>query len=230
MRPDPDRARRLLTTKGWLADQPEDLRRQILSAAHIMERQPGEYVYAMGDAPAGIYALTSGRLKFVNYLSSGREVGTWITEPVDWFGEVSMFDRLPRLQSTIALDRSVILHLPAPAFEAIVAACPAFWRNFGLILSGHLRTAMRFLEDVAAEASHIRVGRLLVMMAAGESEREVTAGVVVEVSQDQLASTTGLSRQSANKALKRLEADGLVERRYGAVILTDPARLAALGR
>ncbi|PWR22892.1 Crp/Fnr family transcriptional regulator [Zavarzinia aquatilis] len=230
MRPDPDRARRLLATKGWLADQPEDLRRQILSGAHIMERQPGEYVYAMGDAPTGIYALTSGRLKFVNYLSSGREVGTWITEPVDWFGEVSMFDRLPRLQSTIALDRCVVLHLPAAGFEAIVAACPAYWRNFGLILSGHLRTAMRFLEDVAAEASHIRVGRLLVMMAAGESEREVTAGVVVEVSQDQLASTTGLSRQSANKALKRLEGEGLVERRYGAVILTDPARLAALGR
>ncbi|MCW0183456.1 MAG: Crp/Fnr family transcriptional regulator [Zavarzinia sp.] len=230
MRPEPDRIRRLLSTKGWLADQPEDLRRQVLAGAHLMERQPGEYVYAMGDAPEGIYALASGRLKFVNYLSTGREVGTWITEPVDWFGEVSMFDRLPRLQSTIALDRSIVLHLPAPAFDAILAACPAFWRNFGLILSGHLRTAMRFLEDVAAEASHIRVGRLLVMMASGESDREPTPGMVVEVSQEQLAATTGLSRQSANKALKRLESEGLVERRYGAVILSDPARLAALGR
>lgn len=230
MRLEPDRARRLLATKGWLADQPEDLCRQVLASSRLMERQAGEYVYAMGDPPDGLYALVSGRMKFVNYLGSGREVGTWITEPVDWFGEVSMFDRQPRLQSTHALDRSTILHLPAPAFEAIVQAQPSYWRNFGLILSSHLRTAMRFMEDMAADASHIRIGRLLVMMAAGESGREVTAGVVVEVSQEQLAATTGLSRQSANKALRRLETDGMVERRYGAVILTAPERLAGLGR
>ncbi|PWR23421.1 Crp/Fnr family transcriptional regulator [Zavarzinia compransoris] len=230
MRLDFDRAARLVTGRGWLAEQPADLRRRVLAGARLMERLPGEYVYAMGDAPDGLYALVSGRLKFVNYHSAGREVGTWLTEPVDWFGEVSMFDRLPRLQSTVAIDRAAVLHLPAAAFEAIVGAEPRYWRNFALILSNHLRTAMRFMEDMSAEASHIRIGRLLVMMAMGEADREPAPGTVVAVSQEQLAATVGLSRQSANKALRLLETQGLIERRYGAVILADPARLAEAGR
>lgn len=225
-----DRAARLVSARGWLSEQPEALRRQVLAGARLMERLPGEYVYAMGDAPDGLYALVSGRLKFVNYQSDGREVGTWLTEPVDWFGEVSMFDGLPRLQSTVAVGRAQVLHLPAAAFTAIVAADPRCWRNFALILSSHLRTAMRFMEDMAAEASHIRIGRLLIMMARGEADRDPAPGTVIAVSQDQLAATLGLSRQSANKALRRLEGDGLVERRYGAVILTDPARLSEAGR
>ncbi len=230
MRLDFDRAARLLAARGWLADQPDDLRRQVLAGARLIERLPGEKVYALGDAPDGLYALLSGRLKFVNYQRDGREVGTWITEPVDWFGEVSLFDGKPRLQTVVALDRSAVLFLPAPAFFAIVEAEPRFWRNFALILSSHLRTAMRFLEEMAAETAPVRIARVLIMMAVGESERDPLPGAVVEVSQEQLAATTGISRQSANKALRHLADAGLVERRYGAVILTDPARLADVGR
>jgi CRP-like cAMP-binding protein len=130
----------------------------------------------------------------------------------------------------VALDPSVILHLPIAGFNAIVEAEPRYWRNFGIILSQHLRTALHYLEDVASEPSHIRIGRLLMMMATGESEKEPSPGAVVEISQEDLATTTGMSRQSANKALKRLEDAGLIERRYGAVILADPARLANVGR
>jgi len=224
------RAERLLSQRGWLAEQPADLRRRLLAAARVIERRPGESVYTMGDPADGLYALLSGRMKFVNYLANGREVGTWVTEPVDWFGEVSMFDGLPRRQSTVALDPSVILHLPIAGFNAIVEAEPRYWRNFGIILSQHLRTALHYLEDVASEPSHIRIGRLLLMMATGESEKEPIPGAVVEISQEDLATTTGMSRQSANKALKRLEEAGLIERRYGAVILTHPTGLANVGR
>lgn len=216
--------------RGWLAEQPEAFRHLVLTGARLIERQPGEYVYAMGDPPDGLYALVAGRLKFVNYLTSGREVGTWLAEPIDWFGEVSMFDGKPRLQSVVAVERARLLHLSSAAFHAIVEAEPRYWRNFALILSNHLRTAMRFLEEVAPAASHIRIARLLMMMAAGESDRDPVAGAVVTVNQDHLAATAGLSRQSVNKALKRLEAAGLIERRYGAVILADPAGLGELGR
>lgn len=224
------RAERLLGTRGWLAEQPEDLRRRVLASSRLIERRPGESVYSIGDAPDGLYALLSGRMKFVNYLASGREVGTWVTEPIDWFGEVSMFDGLPRRQSTQVLDPSVILHLPMAGFNAIVEAEPRYWRNFGIILSQHLRTALYYLEDVAPEPGHIRIGRLLLMMASGETERMPMPGAVVEISQEDLATSTGMSRQSANKALKRLEQAGLIERRYGAVILVDPAGLANVGR
>lgn len=224
------RAERLLASRGWLAEQPEDLRRRIVAAGRLIERRPGESVYTIGDAADGLYALLSGRMKFVNYLANGREVGTWVTEPVDWFGEVSVFDGLPRRQTTLALDPSVILHLPMAGFNAIVDAEPRYWRNFGIILSQHLRTALHYLEDIATEPSHIRIGRLLLMMAAGESDRDPLPGAVVEINQEDLAATTGMSRQSANKALKRLEGDGLIERRYGAIILRDPPRLAGLER
>ena len=225
-----DRAAAVVSARGWLAEQPDELRRLVLGGARLMERLPGEYVYAMGDPPDGLYALVAGRMKFVNYHINGREVGAWITEPVDWFGEVSMFDGLPRLQSVVAVERSTVLHVPAGAFAAIVAAEPHYWRNFALILSNHLRTAMRFLEDMAAAASPIRVARILLMMAMGDKDREPQPGVVVTVNQEHLAATAGLSRQSVNKALKRLETEAMIERRYGAVILLDPARLANLGQ
>lgn len=52
----------------------------------------------------------------------------------------------------------------------------------------------------------------------------------LHLSQETLADTVGVSRQSLNRALKALELKGVVSVGYGAVTVLDPKALKALAR
>jgi CRP/FNR family transcriptional regulator, cyclic AMP receptor protein len=53
---------------------------------------------------------------------------------------------------------------------------------------------------------------------------------LVNVRQDELAALAGVSRQSANRELKRLEAAGLIKLSYGRLEVVDPSGLGKLGQ
>jgi len=50
------------------------------------------------------------------------------------------------------------------------------------------------------------------------------------MTQDALAAMVGVTRQSINRILKAYKAQGLIDVRYGRIIVSDPRSLAALTR
>ena len=76
-----------------------------------------------------------------------------------------------------------------------------------------------------------RVLRLLGFLLHDEVTQAREGAVILDVGQDLLAAIAGLSRQTVNRELSRLAAAGVVERRYGRVIVDTEAlrRCAASG-
>lgn len=214
----------VLETRGWLAEQPADLRAEILARGRLRAYADGQAVYRGGDAPDGLYALVAGRMRLATVQEDGREVVILHAGPGHWFGEVSMVDGLPRGQTAVARGESVVLHLPAEAFARIVEADPRRWAHFAGILSRHLRQATHYLGEVLALPTPQRTARLLALLCRLE-EGAGSGPVLLPLSQEDLAGMLGLSRQTANRALRRLEAAGLVRRGYGGVEVRDRAAL-----
>ncbi|ASG23356.1 Crp/Fnr family transcriptional regulator [Nitrospirillum viridazoti CBAmc] len=218
----------VLEGRGWLAEQPADLRAEILARGRLRTYADGQAVYRGGDAPDGLYALVTGRMRLATVQEDGREVVILHAGPGHWFGEVSMVDGLPRGQTAVARGESVVLHLAAQAFAQIVGADPRRWANFAGILSRHLRQATHYLGEVLALPTPQRTARLLALLCRLEEAPPDDTGcapVLLPLSQEDLAGMLGLSRQTANRALGRLERAGLVRRGYGGIEVRDAGAL-----
>jgi CRP-like cAMP-binding protein len=206
--------RQAVAAGRWFGQLPAELQDALLDGAveHVLE--PGERLFARGDAFDGIYCLVRGTLRTVGVSESGKEAMLAILEPCSWFGEIALFDGLARTHDVIAEKPARVLRVPKPALEAMLAAQPGWWFWFGLLPSQKMRFAFIALEEAALLPAPIRVARRLVFMAEGYGEWTDRTRRVLPLPQDQLASMLSLSRQTINQVLKQLEAQGLIKLNY----------------
>jgi CRP-like cAMP-binding protein len=219
--------RELLRSGRWFAALPDDLQTKLLDAAVLRHAGAGEHVFARGDDSSGLFAVVDGAVRVSGQSEAGREVLHMVFEPPSWFGELSVIDRLPRTQDTIADVDSELVHVPRRAVEAILDAEPRYWRDVALLLAHKFRLAMLALEDFAQVPPRVRVARRLAMMIEGYGDHTHPRRTV-ELRQDQLAQMLSVSRQTANQVLKELEASGLIKVAYGEIEIIDTAGLNAV--
>lgn len=225
----PETYRALLTTGRWFAGLPGAFADDLLAAARLRPLTDGQQLFARGDAPSGLYAVVEGVIRVSGVDPSGKEAVLALLEPPTWFGEISVFDGLPRTHDATAEGEATLVEVAPGPLAAVLAADPARWRALGLLMAHQLRLVFVALEDLALQPPAQRVARRLAMMARGYGERGEGSRRVVEVRQEQLAQMLAMSRQTTNQILKDLEARGLVRLKYGEVEIVDLAALDAAG-
>lgn len=223
--------RDLLQTSQWFSSQPATLQQALLERAELRLLAAGENLFRRGDRPCGLYAVLEGALNVGAVDASGREALLTVAEPVTWFGEISLFDGLPRTHDAVAAGATLLLHIPQPALDALLAAEPAYWRNFALLMTQKLRLSFINAEDLSLLPAAPRLARRLLMIAEGYGASNVVQSRI-KISQERLALLLSLSRQTVNQLLKELEAQGMVRLQFGEIEILDRERLreAAAGR
>ena len=95
-----------------------------------------------------------------------------------------------------------------------------------------LRDSDRRRAEFGSQRTKLRVASVLVEMAEyyGTAKPGAGAAKVIAVTQQELASASGTSRESVVRSLRDLHNAGLVEKGRGKVIVLDPASLAELVR
>jgi CRP-like cAMP-binding protein len=217
--------RGLLGAGKWFQGLDSRFQDQLLEAAVIREVPEEGRLFSRGDAPDGLYAAVTGSIRVVGLSEAGKEAVLAVVEPPQWFGEIAVFDRLPRTHDAIAAEKSVVLQVPSAALDSILSANPSWWRDLGLLVTAKLRLAFIMMEDMALLPLLPRVARRLALMAEGYGEWSAHSSRVVKVSQETLAAMVSSSRQSTNQALKELEARGVIKVSYGEIEIVDLARL-----
>jgi len=222
-------ARTVLFSQGWLSGTPDAFRNRVLAATKIIRIAPGQTIYASGDPSDGMYGIVSGRIKFTFKQGNGSEIVCGIASSGGWFGEVSVFDELPRYQSAIGIDDGMIAFLSSEMYAEIVREDPFNLQHFTTILTTHLRATLYYLNEIATRKPIPRIARLLLLMVSPNTQAIQACMPVIEISQDELARLANLSRQTTNAALRYLAEAGVVELHYGAIIVRDSERLGTIG-
>lgn len=211
----------ILRSQGWLSRQPEPFRADVLRRCHLRRFQATDSLYHAGDSAAGVFGLVEGTIEL--YLPNGH-VGT-IKTPGYWVGETAAFRRAPRLASIVASTVSYVLYLPLAEFERLVASAE-YCRYFAYLTIEHLEEALAVVADLMASGPMARVsGRLLSL-----SEAQADQARILPVTQAELASMCGLTRQTVNKVVKSLAKDGIVSTEYRQVTIRNRAGLERLAR
>lgn len=218
---DKAQAERIFAAQGWLSRCPADFRAEVIRRSHLRIFEAGESLYHDGDPAAGLFGLVEGRL-LVRVPPADTIVTT--EQPGYWIGTATAFRRAPRWVTASVAIRSHVLHLPQAQFEDMIRN-PDHCRLFAIELAESLGQAVTVASNLTQPDSEVRVAqRLLTFMGLyGESRESALA-----VSQADLATMCGLSRQTLGKVLKSLIDRGIIRVAYRRIEIRDPAALQQL--
>ncbi len=219
-----------LRSNAWFGSCPAELQLALLERAQWRRLQPGEALFARGQDADGLCCVVAGALHVGAVHADGSRTLLAHLEPYQWFGEVSMLDGLPRTHDAVADAEAAVLVVPQPALHAWLSAHPEHWQHIGRLACAKLRMMFTVLEDIQQLTLEQRLAKRLWLTAHGIDGQPAGAPPRrrIHVPQEQLALMLGVSRQSVNKALRQLEAAGLVALRYGGIELLDTAALGRL--
>ena len=190
----------------------------------------GELLYARGDPGSELYGVGSGFIRLAAQTQDGEEALLGLYPPGSWFGEMSLFDELPRPTSAYAVGQTELLVVSAAALRRMLDGKPLWYRDFARVLCNKLRISLAHIESTYLPLSVRIVLRLLdLAQAYGQPlDGEAGAGGIViglRLPQEDLARMLGLTRQSVNKELRGLESSGWLHIQRGRITLLDPAAL-----
>jgi CRP-like cAMP-binding protein len=186
----------------------------------------GEVLFRSGDAGDALLGVVSGRIRISTGNAEGREIFLNIMEPGDTFGEIALLDGGPRTATATAIEPSELVSLRrGPLFELLERE-PKTALELLKLCGERLRWTSGLLEDSVFLDAPARLAKRLLSL--GELHGEKTAaGNRVRISQEELASFLGVSRQAVNEQLQDWKARGWVALGRGSVTVQDTAALRA---
>jgi len=220
-------ARTVLETGSWYRALPSALRMWLLQNAAPRFLQADERLFSRGDPPCGLYAVVQGAVRVTGVSDQGKEALLTLMEPPQWFGEISLFDGLPRTHDAVADTRSLVVQVAQAPLLRLLREQPQLWHEFGLLLAHKLRLAFITMEDTALLPAPARLARRLLLIAADYGDRPEGERRRITVRQEQLAMMLSLSRQTTNQILRELELRGVARLTRGGIEILDFAKLRA---
>jgi CRP/FNR family transcriptional regulator, cyclic AMP receptor protein len=181
----------------------------------------GQALFTEGDLADRVFIIEHGWVMISSIAPGGREIVLGIRGPGDVIGDLSVLDGAPRSATAVAVGDVEATVSPGSALtRALSDAATA--RELLRILAVRLRDADRKRLEFAALDTLGRVAWRLQELGERFGE-ETPEGVEVElpVSQEQLASWCGASREATVKALAALRSLGCIATGRRSVVIRD---------
>jgi len=126
---------------------PAALLRPVRESAVRQLFQPGQAIFHQGDVPEHLYIVEQGEVDIV-LPARGEELIVASFEPGSFFGELAVFDSLPRSATARASVSTSLVCLPLRAVGALLDQHPEAARRFLGVIVQRLRVADELLSRV----------------------------------------------------------------------------------
>jgi CRP/FNR family transcriptional regulator/CRP/FNR family cyclic AMP-dependent transcriptional regulator len=193
----------LLQSVPFLSGLPADELTYLSRGLRRRSFRRNEVIFHRDDPGTMLFIIRRGRVKISLQNEDGSEVTLALFGPGDFFGEMSLLDDLPRSATATALEATEVVTLGREQFLAAVEQHPQIAAQVMAALSWRLRNADQMIEDIITRDISARLARKLVEL--GEQHgTPVTDGIEVSahLTQQDLASMVGATRESVNKVLR----------------------------
>lgn len=199
-------------------------RRYVLTDAELMavgshgvsrDIPKGQLVVREGDPADSLFIILQGVVKVFVSDGAGRDMVLGTQGPGEYFGEMSL-DEGPRSASVQTLEASRFLVVPKAEFRNFILRNPAFALSLIDKLIGRARTLTASVKSLALMDVYGRVARLLLEMA---EERDGGYVIAQRLTQQDIASRIGASREMVSRILKDLTQGGYLTQSPGGMVL-----------
>ena len=187
----------------------------------------GQWLIDYQDASNDVFFVVSGSVR-VMIQSACREVLLRQINAGEFFGELAAIDGQPRSSGIIATTDVTIARMPAATFRAAIYAHPEVCLGLLQTLATQIRTLANRVNEFTTLDVRYRIYAELLRLSRGKPGDVGRAIISPPPVHAEIAARVSTRRETVSRELKALERAGLVERRRGALALTDVHRLAEL--
>lgn len=222
---DTEAALALLRSAYWMASCHPNLPQTLISEGALARLPAGRWIQAQGDDNTGLVVLVQGSADFFRKGRDGQQIHLGqVVAGMAW-GHTPEFVQGPRLVSVICAEPCLVLKVSAGAMARIAGVYPELWRAVAVLLYLQLTNALQWGADMVGLGPRQRIAARLLA-----TSRYGRAGDVLQMSQQSLAETVGLTRKTVNLHLAELQREGVVQLEYGRIRILDSGRLTAVAR
>lgn len=195
--------------------------RALASHGKVRNHRAGEVIFREGAPGDSLHIVIEGLVRVTVGSKTGGEAIVAMLGPGEFVGDLALLDGKPRSASAIASQRTKTLVVTRHDFTRWLNERPK--AAFALLeaLSLRVRRTDEQLADLAFLQLPQRLAKRLVQLATDHSQSTRLAGAKLRITQAELASMLGVSRESVNKQLNRFVHDGWIALGRGSVTIRD---------
>lgn len=198
----------------------------------VRRRYPdGQAIFHMGDEGGSLHIIERGRVKVTIPSSSGEELILTILGAGDFLGELSLFDGKPRSATVQALEETETLCLKREDLLALMRDRFPVVEKILEVLARRIRDTDMLLAESHFLDITSRLAKKILDLGDAYGVREGgQVRIGVKITQKELASMIGATRESVNKRLKALRDQGIVRISGGTIEILKRERLVQKAR
>jgi len=201
----------------------------LISYARVERYPAGREIFAKGSPGQSLMAILRGSIKITSLSSEGREIVFRIINAEEIFGEIAVLDGEERSADATAMTDCELLVINRRDFLRVLENRADLCMILLRILCRRLRQTSEQVEDVMFRHLESRVAKALLQLAESAGLLRVqSASVELHVSQRELGSMAGGSRESVNKILQNWHRQGLIDLGKASVLIRDIEALKRL--
>jgi CRP/FNR family transcriptional regulator, cyclic AMP receptor protein len=208
---------------SWFSKLSQPLRNAILSRAVVRRVHDGALLSSRGEPADEWCGVAKGAVRVSSVSLSGKQITLTYVEPGLWFGDISLFDGLPRTHDANAHGATTLLVVRKADFRELLAQHTELYEALLKLNCRRLRLMFDVVEDLNTMPLGARLAKQILLLSRSygiEEGQEIRIGL--QLAQEDLAQLLGASRQRVNQELKGFERDGAVR--------IEPTRLVVLSK
>ncbi|HEY2532810.1 MAG TPA: Crp/Fnr family transcriptional regulator [Xanthobacteraceae bacterium] len=219
--------RQLLSSHFLMSTIPQRALDDLVKFTTVARFEPHREIFGKGDPGDCLYGILAGRVRIFSTSPEVDEILLNVLESGELFGEIALLDGNTRTASAAAMEQADLMRIHRDHFLPYVRANPDLLLGMLTLLCNRLRWSSSMIEDTAFLPLPARLAKRLLVL--GEHYRQPDTQVVtVPLSQHDLGSMVGVSRETTNKQLAIWRSAGIVETAPRTIIIRNSEALREL--
>ena len=212
-----------IETGSWFSKLSQPLRQAILERSVMRRVGDGTLLTSRGESAQEWVGVAKGAVRISSVSLSGKQISLTYVEPGTWFGDISLFDGLPRTHDANAHGDTTLLVVRKADFHELLRLHSELYEALLRLNCRRLRLMFDQVEDLNTKPLASRLAKQILLLARSygiAQGEEIRIGL--QLAQEDLAQLLGASRQRVNQELKGFEREGAVR--------VEPTRLVVLSK
>lgn len=219
----------LLRTFELFADLDEETLKIIAEGAIRRKVRAGDPLFYEHDPGGTMYMVESGTISIERVGDRDTPVQIAIRRAGEMIGELTVFEDIPRTADARATEETHVVILDGKHILHCIRRSPELGITLIRALSRKLRQSIerKFSDD--NDPLVVRVAKALIEEGRLRGDRQTGVGIVLpsQLTQRELATRVGGTREAVNRALADLRGEGIVETGSGPIVIKSAKKLKA---
>jgi CRP/FNR family transcriptional regulator, cyclic AMP receptor protein len=218
-----------IETGSWFSKLSAPLREAILARAVVRRVGDGAILSARGAPAEEWCGVALGAVRVSSVSLSGKQITLTYVEPGTWFGDIALFDGMPRTHDAHAHGATTLLVVRKGDFKELLSLHVELYEALLRLNCRRLRLLFDTVEDLNTLPLGARLAKQILLLARSygvQEGDEIRVGL--QLAQEDIAQLLGASRQRVNQELKGFERDGAVRIEPTRLVVLSKAKLLAI--